>query len=341
MAIRTSHTVPGMRNSKALNYGAPPGFQKHKPMIDMSEKQWPADIDLVAIVSTWFDADIIAHTVRACIAHGASQVLIVDNDSPDNSVETAIKSGAKLAMSYSTEFYDDDLRIRHVNNVARYLVSVAPKPVWVMSLDADEIPCHKSGRRIIDVLSEMPPDVRVVGSNCIDVYPHANDWVLPDTHPAKTAVHGCFRSGGRGKYCDLGHWKHVLLKYYPDQFDLAQTRGNHGPASDPNRRTDANEANDEVFLFHVPLRNMEQMKQRLTALCGGGKTRRSVGDDEITINNGAIARFRNLESIYAQRWNEVELPHPAKYGRPITGIVPYPVSTICPWIMNDAGVKDA
>jgi hypothetical protein len=244
-------------------------------------------------------------------------------------------------MSYETEFYDDDLRIRHINTVASGIVDAAPKPVWIMSLDADEIPCHPSGRKIIDVLSEMPDDVRVIGSNCIDVYPHADEWILPDTHPAKTAVHGCYRSGGRGKYCDKGHWKHVLLKYLPNRFDIAQTRGNHGPARHPNMTLEANESSDEVFLFHVPLRNRNRMTERLTALCGGGPRRRSVGDDEITINNGAIARFRTLESIYEKRWNQVEVPHPAKYGRPITGIVPYPVSTICPWILNDAGVRDA
>lgn len=334
--VQRSGSIPGMKNSLALNRGSPKGFNRTKPSVLTEQPSASVDVDLVCIIATWFDADIIEANIRACFAHGASRVIIIDNDSPDNSVEVAKAAGAEIGLVYATEYYDDDLRIRHVNSIAKQVVEGSKKPTWIMSLDADEIIAHQSGKRIIEVLSMQHPEVRTIGSNGIDIYPHSENWYTVGSHPALQAVHGCRRFETRDACCSLGHWKHIALRY-DGVFDMAQTRGNHIPALNGLKRV--NESTEEIYLFHVPLRNRETMTARLDALCGGGARRRSAGDDEVTINKGAILRYKSLDAIYSGRWNEVQMPHGNKFGREVVGIVPYPVSTICPWIMNDAGVR--
>ena len=57
---------------------------------------------LYAIVVTWMEADVIAATVRNAFAQGCERVLLVDNDSPDDTVAKAEAAGAELARSFST-----------------------------------------------------------------------------------------------------------------------------------------------------------------------------------------------------------------------------------------------
>jgi hypothetical protein len=50
-------------------------------------------VGLYAIVVTWMEADVIAATVANALAQGCDRVLLVDNDSPDDTVARAVAAG--------------------------------------------------------------------------------------------------------------------------------------------------------------------------------------------------------------------------------------------------------
>ena len=109
--------IPGVHSHRKLNGGAPPEWKITSPSLSRDVCSEKNAIDVVAIISTWFDADIIYANVRNCFLQGCSRVLLLDNDSPDESVKIAVSAGAEVAEVYSTEFYDDDLRIYRENEI--------------------------------------------------------------------------------------------------------------------------------------------------------------------------------------------------------------------------------
>ena len=50
-------------------------------------------VRLFGLVGTWFEADIIEATVRNAFAQGCERVFIIDNESPDDTVERAVAAG--------------------------------------------------------------------------------------------------------------------------------------------------------------------------------------------------------------------------------------------------------
>lgn len=323
--------IPGRHRSKQLNHGAPYGWKLMKPKLsDLPTGRLDKPL-VYAVISTWHDADIITTTVKNCLDNGCKEVFILDNDSPDNTVEKAKAAGAKIAEVYSTEYYDDDLRIQKQNTIVKALIErYAHRDVWILTLDADELPTGICGEKIQDTLGRLPGDIRTIGSNAIDLYPARNEVYSDGVHPAVCFANGINRTAKFA--CDQHHWKHVAIRYFHGRFDIAQTRGNHYPARPP-KSSQLLESNLELPIFHAPLRNRADAEQRLTALCGKKDKHghhRSAGDDDAIGGQGAIKRFKSLTSIYTQRWHEVELPHSQMYGRQIVGICPYPWRTLAP-----------
>src|SRR2546429_7689227 len=74
-------------------------------------------VRLFAVLGTWMEADVVAATVRNAIAQGCERVYLVDNDSPDDTVDVARREGAILARTFSSDRYDERLRLRHMNEV--------------------------------------------------------------------------------------------------------------------------------------------------------------------------------------------------------------------------------
>src|SRR5262245_13123763 len=65
------------------------------------------DVPLFAVIPTWMEADVIGGTVRNARLQGCERVLVLDNDSPDDTVAEAIDAGAELAKSFSTPQLDE------------------------------------------------------------------------------------------------------------------------------------------------------------------------------------------------------------------------------------------
>src|SRR5688572_8028515 len=74
-------------------------------------------VRLFGVLGTWMEADIVAANIRNAITQGCERVYLVDNGSPDETVAIAVAEGAILARSFTTERYDEHLRLRHMNDV--------------------------------------------------------------------------------------------------------------------------------------------------------------------------------------------------------------------------------
>ena len=71
------------------------------PRRNPAEPRVLEDFRLFAIVGTWMEADVIEATVKNAFTQGCERVFLVDNESPDDTVEKAIAAGAELACSFS------------------------------------------------------------------------------------------------------------------------------------------------------------------------------------------------------------------------------------------------
>ena len=333
--VGSRRDIPGIHNQRQLNSGAPARWV-HCDIRRIDTDSLPPEsdsIELYATISTWNDVDIIETNVRNCFANGCARVYLLDNDSTDRTVEVAISAGAVLAESYSTQFYDEDLRIRKQNEIVeRVTKEEGHKILWWCTLDGDEFCVGRNGEPLIETLRNAPEEISTIGSNCIDLYPTpGNEYVIGE-HPAKCFSKGITRIEGSGQYCQVGHYKHMYFKQTDGKFNVAQTRGNHCLAT-PHKCILFEPAFTLQF-FHSPYRRQQETFLRLQALCdkshGQNGLHRSAGDDEVTGNHGSIKRWRTLEHVYAGEWDKVEMPHSQLFGRPIIGVALYPWRVLAP-----------
>lgn len=325
--------LPGLQRHRELNGGAPPGWQAMQPKGLPVPKEEGADPPrLMAIVSTWYDSDVIGATVRNCFAQGCERVYLLDNDSPDDTVKVAEAAGATVAQVYKTQFYDDDLRIRHQNELIRRVVEQEKAAdLWWLALDGDEFPTGIKGEPLVDSLTGLSKKVRLVGSNFIDLYPIAGHHYEVGKHPAACMTMGSWRRGGINRYCQCGHWKHAAVRYFEGRYHLAHNRGNHavttsgtaagGGLVDSPRIMGLYEADFDCTMFHAPIRGEEHSRARLKALCTTG---RNTWDDHVTAGHGAVKRWQSLDDVYAERWDKINIPHTQMFGRSVRGIALYP-----------------
>jgi len=333
----------GLTRHKELNGGAPPNWRSILPNPKQVEQDQEASPPkLYAIVSSWYDADIIEANIKNCFAQGASRVFLLDNTSPDNTIELAQKAGAILAKEYKTEVYDEDLRIHLQNELILSETTLRQESdLWWMVLDSDEFPTGKDGRTIIETIRGLPPEIRMVGCDSVDLYP-TKDQHYTAGHPALCMTHGVWRRGGMIEGTNCGHWKHPLIRLLNGQRDIAHNRGNHTvtvPNDSPLKQTGSPilqerltkhsifEPHFDITLFHAPIRSREAAQRRLEALCS---TQRNKWDDQVTKNQGAIKRWESLNAIFEERWEDVELPHTQMYGRSIRGLALYPWQVLLP-----------
>ena len=322
--------IPGKERSKELNHGAPDGWKLVKPTSSVLATDRNDTPLVYAIISTWYDGDIIAATVKNCFDNGCSRVYILDNDSPDNTVQQAKSAGAEIVEVYRTAYYDDDLRIRKQNEfISKIVTTEKHRELWFLSLDGDEFPTGHNGETFTTTLGRLPGPIRTIGSNAVDLYPTGDEVYVVGTHPALCYSKGINRTAKFA--CAKNHWKHVALRYFNGVYDIAQSRGNHYPAM--TGKLLVHESNIELPIFHCPMRNKADAYARLTALCGkkdANGYHRSAGDDDAIGGQGAIKRFKSLDAIYSQRWHEVILPLSHMYGRQIVGRCPYPWRVLHP-----------
>lgn len=258
---------------------------------------------LFAVLGTWMEADVVAACVDNAKTQGCERVFLVDNDSPDDTVERAVEAGAELARTFTTDHYDEDLRMRLMNDVVAEVSEAQPADhVWWLWLDADEFAHGPGGRTLREHLESLDRRFRIVGTRYFNHYPSEAPHYLPGRHPLDFQP---LCEELAPPFCAQRHRKHPLQRWDRHAPPIICEAGFHRAHSDAPLIEPAQGA----FLHHFPFRDEATSRARLDVLCNsaGGRARE---DDPATAH--MVPRYRSLEAVYAQRWAEVENFMPGK-----------------------------
>lgn len=264
-------------------------------------------VRLFAVLGAWMEGDVIAACVRNAFAQGCEGVYLVDNDSPDDTVDRAVEAGAVLARKFSTEVYDEALRMRLMHEVVEEVsAGLDEEHVWWLWLDADEFPHGSGGRTVRDQLERLDRRYRVVGARWLNHYPTEAPHHLPDRHPLDRQP---WCEELPLAMCPIGHRKHPLVRWDRHGPPVEVGPGFHR-ASSP---VPLLEPPVGIFVHHFPFRDEATSRRRLELLCGAGRAR--PGDPA---TGHMLPRFRSLDAVYRGAWDEVENFLP---GREERGVV--------------------
>jgi glycosyltransferase involved in cell wall biosynthesis len=253
---------------------------------------------MFGIIGTWMEEDIVAATIRNAQTQGCERVYLVDNESPDNTVATALSEGAILARSFSTEYFDEDTRVGLMNEVVAEISDreSGTDHIWWLFMDADEFPHGPSGVTLRQYINALDMQFRVVGSRFFDHYPTDPPYYVKGLHPldfqplcVELAV----------PMCPSWHRKHSLIRYDRQGPPIRLGNGLHlAFAGEP-----LYEPAQPVFLHHFPYRVESATRARLERLWSrnaeGYSRAHPRGDTHM------LARYLSLDAVYERRWGDV------------------------------------
>jgi Glycosyl transferase family 2 len=258
-----------------------------------------AEFRLFAIIGAWMEEDVIAATVANAFAQGCERVYLVDNDSEDGTVREAEAAGAELAEVFSTERYDEVLRLDIMNRVVREVSEASgAEHVWWLWLDADEFPHGPRGLTVREFLEPLDRRFRIVGARFINHFPDREPAYVTGFHPLDFQPLCEEHLLG----CALKHRKHPLQRFDRGGKPIHSDRGFHQATSDERPLLEPTEA---IYLHHFPYREPAVTRRRLAMLCGTdetGRTRVQDGDDAA---DGMVPRFETLDAVYSGDWERV------------------------------------
>jgi glycosyltransferase involved in cell wall biosynthesis len=276
------------------------------------------------------EGDVVAACVKNAQRQGCERVFLVDNDSPDDTVDRAVAAGAELARSFRTDHYDEELRMRLMNEVVEQESGAQDADhVWWLWLDADEFAHGPHGLELQDYLGQLDAKFRIAGTRYFNHYPSGSPQYTADRHPIDFQP---LCEELAPPFCAQRHRKHPLQRWDRDAPPIVCGAGFHKAHSD----AALIEPTQGAFLHHFPFRDEAMSRARLDVLCtvDGGRARE---DDPATAH--MLPRYRSLEAVYDQRWDEVENFMPGKgLGvslTPWTDRVAPPDQTIARWYPND------
>lgn len=257
---------------------------------------------LFAILGVWMEQDVIEATVRNAFAQGCERVFIVDNNSPDGTVETAISAGAELADSFASTRHDEQLRIQLMNEaVWRISAADGADHIWWLWLDADEFPHGPRGLTIRDYLSTLDRSFRIVGARFFNHYPSVEPHYVPGFHPLDFQPLCEELSFGT---CRHWHRKHPLQRFDRGQPRIASAIGIHGAHCDQRPLLEPTEA---IFEHHFPFRERTTTVRRLQSLFAPDEAGTPRVDPDEPNRGHMTMRARSLEAVYAQEWTQVPI----------------------------------
>ena len=261
------------------------------------------DFRFFAVLGTWMEGDVVEACVNNAKAQGCERVYLVDNNSPDDTVERAIDAGALVARTFSTDHYDEDLRMKLMNEVVDEMSHADDADhVWWLWLDADEFAHGSRGRTLRQHLESLDRRFRVVGTRYFNHYPSTTPQYVEGRHPIDFQP---LCEELAPPFCARRHRKHPIQRWDRAGPVITCNEGFHrahseGPLIEPA---------EGAFLHHFPFRDEAASRARLDALChaNGGRARE---DDPATAH--MVPRYRSLDAVYSQRWDEVENFMPGK-----------------------------
>ena len=281
---------------------------------------------MFAVVGTWMEADVIGANVRNAMAQGCERVYLVDNDSTDGTIEAATREGATLARSFRTSRYDEDLRLRHMNDVVSEVSRAeGAQHIWWLYLDADEFPHGPWGMTLREYLASLDARFRVVGTRFFDHYPSGAPQYVPGRHPLDFQP---LCEELAFPMCPRGHRKHPLLRFDRNGAPIECEAGFHRATCEEQLYEPAQPA----FLHHFPFRDQSVTRQRLEMLWAKNPEAESRAVESINTTH-MLTRFRSMDAVYAQDWAGVENfiardPMNAVVKAPVAGVQPKPWSEI-------------
>jgi glycosyltransferase involved in cell wall biosynthesis len=254
---------------------------------------------MFAVLGTWMEEDVVGACVRNAMAQGCERVYLVDNDSPDGTVEAALREGATLARSFQTTRYDEDLRLRHMNDVVSEVSRAdGSEHIWWLYLDADEFPHGPWGMTLKEYLANLDARFRVVGTRYFNHYPSSAPHYVAGRHPLDfqpLCEEIVF------PMCHRGHRKHPVLRFDRDGAPIECGVGFHRAAC----AEQLYEPVQPAFLHHFPFREKSFTRRRLDKLwVKEGEDGARALQSPYTAH--MLTRFRSIEAVYAQDWARVE-----------------------------------
>ena len=259
-----------------------------------------------AIIAPWCEADVIASSVNNAYAQGCDRVLIIDNNSPDDTVQEASAAGAEIARVYDTDHFDEFRRMSEIRDVVEeYSQASGEKHVWWLICDADEFSHGPSGTTIQEYVSSLDRRFRVVGARVFNHYPSGEPANVTGCHPLDFQP---LCQEVRIAPCSLRHWKHPLFRWDVGGSWIGPVNSCHRMGIRSERLI---EPEIGIFLHHFQFRERHTTFDRLQRLCeprDGGDRRTALQEGRLGRESGATRRLATLEYVYAGQWDRVELP---------------------------------
>ena len=155
-------------------------------------------VRLFGVVGAWMEEDVIGASVANAFHQGCEEVFLVDNDSPDRTVEVAVSSGATFARSFRTECYDERARIALMNETMHAVTERAGADrTWWLWFDADEFPHGPRGQPLARCLATLEDGCRVVGARIFHHFPTRAPHCAAGLHPLEKNCSPCATSSAR------------------------------------------------------------------------------------------------------------------------------------------------
>jgi hypothetical protein len=246
------------------------------------------------------EGDVIAASVRNAFEQGCDEVFLIDNDSPDDTVEQAVGAGATLYASFATDRYDEALKYAMMRHLMAAKSDEAGDDVWWLLFDADEFPRTYSVPTVRSLLDDLDDRVRTVGARYVNHYPtdaphyRVGEDPIPFQPMAELFAPPTF--------CAQRHRKHPLLRYRAGEPLVEPGLGFHSVISS---LRPVLEPELEIVQHHVPLRREEDSRRRLEELFRSTDGGPRAHDDELTTNH-MRARYETLDAVYQGRWHDVQ-----------------------------------
>lgn len=275
------------------------------------------EITLFATICTWYESDVVYATIKNAFTQGCDRVFIIDNNSPDNTIEEALSAGATLARVYETKYLDERTKTRMINELMLEVSQCSRlKTIWWLWLDTDEFPEGPGGLSIKEFLASLHPKFRVVGAKNVNHFPVDLPHYIPRFHPLEFQPWCEEFTANEWAFCRLAHLKHPLIKYDKNEPLMTRARGQHTAFC----RKQLIEPTEAIILHHFPYRDKDATHRRLEAACTSredGTSRMQMFEDIIGHASGIRKRYLNLENVYSGRWEEVDNLH---LRPPTTGV---------------------
>ena len=233
-------------------------------VLDERRGETQKPFSLYAALFAWYEEDIIEACVKNLFAEGVDRVFLIDNDSPDSTIELAVRGGATHVETVVSERFSEQVKCGSVFALTRrILAEEGGDRSWWLFCDADEFPTSPDKGTIREYLAGLDDAIRVVGGHFIAHYPLEKPHHLSGFHPAEFQ----FRATPHDDpivYCSLVHDKHNLIRFDNGEFDVAIYGGYHHFRS----KVALYEPRDGLCIHHFQFRSEKHTFKRLKALVG-------------------------------------------------------------------------